>query len=238
MFTTLYRLEMSPQQQQAFQQQQQVQQGTQQSNLPMEKPDVPTFPSESEEASGSGEFASTYQQDRPAEDIGKRMNISRENMLKDVQGNRFTKFEMDRVGGIAERLRGMIDSGGMTESEAQQVLIKALKEDSKNMSKWMRGGSETPWYDRPDAEMIMDYVDKNQQAFDEFNKLQAEVELSKERLDHVYDKKSPKYAKAMQALAQKSQRVQQLEQTLQQGLYGDEMVQAGVEMNQARSESA
>lgn len=227
MIPTLYRMELTPQQQQQAPQQQG---GT----LPMQRP---SMEQPQQAPQGPTGFSNAYQQEKPADDIQERFTNSLNQKTDYFGNNRLTTLMQERIGGFASNLRGQIEQGNMTNDEAKQVLNRAVQEEFGSVKGWMDGKPEpTSWRETKNPEMTRKYILENSQAFEELEAMRVDIEATKAKLEAVHDKKNPKFQKAIALLGAKTQKFQQMETTLKQGMYGGEAIEAGLTMKKARGE--
>lgn len=241
MMPTLYRMETNPELQQQMMQQQGAQQQAS-GSLPMQRPAAPQEP-QPQQQGGNGNFAQTYQQGKPEtaplqDDIKAKFMGEIDAKAHAFGENRMTAIMQNRVADFAENLRVQMESGNMTKEEAKQVLSRAIQGEYENIQGWMDGKPEpTNWRETKNPEATKKFLLQNKQAFEEAEKVRKEVTETKAKLEAVEDKKNPKYQKAMGLLEAKRQKLQQMEETLRQGLYGGEMVESGLQLKKARGES-
>lgn len=199
---TLYRQELSGPQQQA----QEQQQG---GPLPMQRPTP---------APAGGVITppkpTNARPDMPEEfssDIDERANMSMRNRMRDIQNNRFTSKMQERVQSMATNIRGMIESGQMTEEEGKQVLADSVGSEFKDVTGWMNGRKAPQNYmETKDPVATKKFLEENKQAFEKMRDLKSEIVSREEKLRKVFNKEDPRFMKASQDIQTMKQKYSQM----------------------------
>lgn len=218
---TLYRSELSPQQQQP-----QQQQG---GPLPMQRPPVPQQQAQPP--------LGTANKPVQEEDMLGNMKMSVANKFSALGDNRFTSRMQERVGQFAQDIRAQIDSGSITDEEGKQILASAIGDEFKTVTGWMNGKKSPQNYmETKDPAATKKYLQENRQAFEEARDLKASISERETILRDVYDKKDPRYQKSVQDLMQMKQRYSQMHEALRNGILTGEAYDGDKAMREQRGE--
>lgn len=222
---TLYRAELMPPAQEAQQQ-------TGQGPLPMQRPSMA-------QPQQGGNIPPSQQQPYVGKEsnIDQRMYASIQNKISDVQDNRFTGKMQERVGSIATNLRGMIESGQLTEEEAKQVMAESVGSEFKDVTGWMNGKTAPKNYkETSDPTASRKFLEENKQALEEMRDLKRTISEREEKLRTVFDKKNPNFMKSSQDLQQMKQKYDQMFQGVRGKMIGGSGFEADKAMRAQRGE--
>lgn len=177
------------------------------------------------------------QQEEFSSDIDERFNQSMRNKMRDIQNNRFTSKMQERVESMAGNLRGMIESGQMTEEEGKRVLTDAVGSEFRDVTGWMNGKTAPKNYkETANPAQSRKFLEENKQAFEKMRDLKREIAKREELLRTAYDKEDPRFQKSSQDLAQMKQRHQQMFEAIRGKMLGGNAFEGNKAMHKARGE--